>query len=525
MPEAQRADPRAYQVSQLRRRFTPLEERGENDASVLTFRLRPSDPDFPFDMDALHCSLRVPLEYPTSGKPSLRVTNPDMERGYQINIERGFDRIVEASPSSTLLAYFNALDKQLERLLSAEKAETVTVKIVSHTSPTPRPEGPESVPAPAPKASHVTPSQPHIAAPTVTPIKPAAPAPAPAPTAAQLSDARSVREAQVRQLEARMGRLPHFSKSSDGSTFTVPVEVRTRDQLPVELQAIKQIKLIVPQDYNISPCRIELVGVAGPAAETVERAFGKRAVAAKHLSLLHHVNYLSQNMHVLAKGEPQSLPERGRAAAGGAAGMVARLGSPAAAAALEEPPSSRAEPEKGDVDVDVPLPIRTVGVGELEERPHVVVIPRPPEWEGKDGDDDDAREEEDSSSESEDDDDNDDTEVDVDVPASTSISISTSSPSANNNASTPESGVALYFPHVELHGIELLEIGTLNLVVKCERCRDTKEVVGLRSCATTGATDVTEKDRKGAARGEACGKCGRGFAVGGFFFLLSISSV
>ena len=50
-----------------------------------------------------------------------------MERGYQINVERGFDAIVANARASTLL---NHVDKQLEALLMAQKA--VTTKIVSN---------------------------------------------------------------------------------------------------------------------------------------------------------------------------------------------------------------------------------------------------------------------------------------------------------------------------------------------------------------------------------------------------------
>jgi hypothetical protein len=374
-----------------------------------------------------------------------------MERGYQINIERGFDRIVGESQSLTLLACFNALDKQLERLLSSEKADTV--KIVSHSH---RPEGAEFVPAPAPKARDN--SQPRVV-PYVTP-KPAA------PTAARLSEARSTREAQIRQLEARMGRLPQFSKSKDGLTFTVPLEVRKRDQLPLELQAIKQVELIVPHDYDISPCRVRLIGVSGAAAEAVEHAFKQRAESMPEMSLFNHVNYLSQNMHVLAKPRPQTE-------------KTTTLGSSTAQ------PSLDAEEPQPDPK-SVPLPIRSAA--ETPDRPHVVVIPRPPEWD-KNGDDNAG--ESDSSSESEDEYDTDEeSRAGVDQP-----------PTSSAHAPAPERGVSVSFPHIELHGIELLEIGTLNITVKCERCKDTKEVTNLQNNGSH-------------ARADSCKKCAAAFGIG-----------
>lgn len=83
---------------------------------MLIFQMRPSDPDFRFDIEALDCVLRVLFDYPESGKLSLTVKNPNMERGYQINIKRGFDAIVANARALTLLNHMDALDKQLEAL-------------------------------------------------------------------------------------------------------------------------------------------------------------------------------------------------------------------------------------------------------------------------------------------------------------------------------------------------------------------------------------------------------------------------
>lgn len=94
----------------------------------------PSDPNFPFEIAALDCVLSVPNVYP-SLKPSLAVTNKEMGRGFQINIETGFDATVEASPNGTLLQYLKSLDKQLEELLAAPKADTA--KLIVHKNKAP----------------------------------------------------------------------------------------------------------------------------------------------------------------------------------------------------------------------------------------------------------------------------------------------------------------------------------------------------------------------------------------------------
>jgi len=112
---------------------------GAKTAVMATFQMRSSDPDFPFDIEALDCVLRVPFDYSESGKPSLTVKNPNMERGYQIDVERGFEAIVANARASTLLNHMDALDKQLEAPLVAQKA--ATIKIISNLR---KPEKPPS---------------------------------------------------------------------------------------------------------------------------------------------------------------------------------------------------------------------------------------------------------------------------------------------------------------------------------------------------------------------------------------------
>lgn len=438
VPQSQLADPRVYQVSQLRRRFTP-EERNEDSFTILTFPLKPSDPDFPFELDALYCTLRIPFDYPSGGKPTLRVTNPDMERGYQINIERGFDRIVASAGSSTLLACLNTLDKQLEGLLSSQKADTI--KLVSHAGK------PELLPSAATGSANQAPMLPSTA-----------PSTAPMPTShssEQISQAKGLRDAQAQQLEARLGHMLQFSKSADGLAFTVPIDPPKRQDLPVELQALRLIKLIVPETYNLSPCRIELVGVQGEAVGAVVNAFNERASQAPQMSLLNHVNYLSQNIQKMAK--------------------------------------RKAPPPKSIESTPSILKI-TDKPGDPLDRPHVVAIPRPLEWDDNGGDTDSS----DSSLES-------DNESVVDEPPAADQSTS---------VSTVERGVLVSFPHISLHGIELLEIGMLNITVKCNRCKDTRDVTNLQNNAD-GAH----------ARADRCKKCGSVFNVGFRVELLHSNSI
>lgn len=76
-----------------------------------------------------------------------------MERGYQINVERGFDAIVANARASTLLNHMDALNKQLEAPLVAQKA--ATIKIISNLG---KPEKPPSGILPKHELPHLSPT-------------------------------------------------------------------------------------------------------------------------------------------------------------------------------------------------------------------------------------------------------------------------------------------------------------------------------------------------------------------------------
>ncbi|KAK5142451.1 hypothetical protein LTR04_002235, partial [Oleoguttula sp. CCFEE 6159] len=210
-------DPREFQLGQMRRRYSPKEEQTDGGTSLI-FAMAPSDPDFPFDIEALECILHVPLTYPTDGRPSLRVTNKQMGRGYQINVERGFDAIATDAPNATLLGLMNRLDKQLETLLSAQKADTI--KLVSNVGRASFRSGSATT-----KTAVIPDKQ---TTPTVVLSKQPMKSSSVSYSTEQKALAEAKRESEVRQLEARLGRLPLFSKSSDGIAFTIPIEPRQR---------------------------------------------------------------------------------------------------------------------------------------------------------------------------------------------------------------------------------------------------------------------------------------------------------
>ncbi|OAF61965.1 hypothetical protein VC83_01541 [Pseudogymnoascus destructans] len=119
-------------------------------------------------------------------------------------------------------------------------------------------------------------------------------------------EAQAKRNSETRQLKARLGRLPLYKKSGDGIAYTLLVEPRKPGELPVPLRSIKTIVLFVPLLYPLQNCRITLEGVKPEDAKATEAE--ERAKKEKDTTLMGHVNFMAQNMHVLAKTPPLRSP-------------------------------------------------------------------------------------------------------------------------------------------------------------------------------------------------------------------------
>jgi hypothetical protein len=455
VPQAATQDPREFQLGQIRRRFNPKESKLagnemldiEEGTSLLQFKITPSDPDFPFEMTALEVSLSVPPTYPKN-RPSLRVGNKDIPRGFALNIESGFRGLAEEKLDATLLELMKALDKNLEIFLSAPKAETVKIvanKDTRHLAALPS----RSVEPLSGSGSPASGTRSNVEEP------PAPAKPVQVFTVEQKAEAAKRREVETRQLEARMGRLPLYKKSNDGIAYTTPIDPKKRSELPVALQAIKAVQLFVPLLYPIQPCRIQLEGVDPKEAKTVERGFEQKASERPEATLMVHVNYLAQNMHTLAKTvlEPKETPTT----------------VPVQALEPAEEVTAKGKQIEGKQDAD---------------RSHIQYITRPPEWTVIDEDDI-------SDTDSDDVYDYDTGDESSDVEGGVEIGAGDAQPS-KLPTKNQERGTAMSFPFIELYGIELLEVTTLNLTVKCERCKDVMEAKGLKN---------------GVSKSESCKKC------------------
>ncbi|EPS33941.1 hypothetical protein PDE_08903 [Penicillium oxalicum 114-2] len=463
--KVEKNDPREFQLNQLRRRFRPQEQE-ETDGIKLSFDLVPSDPDFPFELDALKCVLHVPATYPTKGRPKLSVTNTEMESAFQNNVSRGFDDIVDfairTNARGTLLNWVNTLDRQLERLLtSLERGPRLT--FVANTG------NASAMDASTEKAKPVSDSPVQPAQAPVTPI-PAKPSSytrplviKPSYTYEQKAQAEKRRAMETKQLEARLGRLPHFQKRSE-SLFTLPIQPAKVDRLPRCLQGVNTIKLIVPQLYPLEHSSIEIQGVDEPEARSVEYGFAQWFDKNPQMNLVSQINYLASNMFNFAKTPLPQVAEQ----------------------AQQEYVSEDKDSLEQEVDNSEAIPTAT------KDKPHLHVIPRPPEWsvtEQESGSDMTESSSDEEESDEYDDEAEDSEEGGAPVPAI---------------PDTPGRGVALSFPFMELYGIELLEISHLAVTVKCERCKDSMDIKNV--------TQLT--DSKDVPKVESCKKCANSMSLG-----------
>lgn len=433
--QLQQTDPRTFHIEQMRKRYSPKEFTAPDGATSLHFGLVPSDPDFPFELTSLECDVRVPQTYPVE-KPTLVVRNKDIPRGFGINIERGWDSLVEERKDASLLALLNALDKNLERFLSEQKVETfkiVTFKDTRRFGETVgKVDAKVSESTAQPKSENTKGKEPITR--TYVPER--------TYTRDEVAEAKARRAQDVRQLESRMGRLPEYRRSADGVVYTLPLEPKRRNELPAGLQSVRTVHLIVPYLFPLQDLRVQLVEADSAEAEPVEDIFVERAAEQKAMSLMSLVNYLAVNLHKLVKQAHQ---------------RTAALEAERAAAEARK----QAESKEDSDWVAVDLPGRQVdGKG--------FVRIRPPEWDFG-GDAGDSEESSGSGS--------DDMEY---VERGGGASLAEPEEHTPLPSDTPERGTMISFPSIELYKIEILQVSLLSITVKCERCKTANDFTSLK---------------------------------------------
>ncbi|KAL2870474.1 uncharacterized protein BJX67DRAFT_284673 [Aspergillus lucknowensis] len=454
IPQTESSNPREYQINQLRRRFRPTESTDES-GTTLSFGMVPSDPDFPFELQHLECIMHVPHTYPARGRPSLQVSNPEMEAAFQENVSRGFDDIVDSSlrmgGRGTLLNWMNSLDRHLERLLTTTERGP-TLKFVPNVGRK------EEVPS-----EPLVDDSNSLAVPHMVDWKQESSAPSdarsrPVYTPEEKAQAEKRRAVETKQLEARLGRLPLFHKASGGLSFIIPIQPTKVDRLPVSLRSVKTVKLAVPQLYPIEHSSVELQGVHSMEAHAAEVGFSQWLKHNLQLNLISQVNYLASNMHNLAKTVVD----------------------------IREPE----QPELDKLVLEESRPSKVMDYSILDDdKPHLHIVQRPPEWTiGDHG----------SGSE--------ETEVTTTEDEYSDDEEDGGAPIQDLPESSTEHGVALSFPFLELYGIELLELVGLYITVRCDRC---KEPLDVRSIPQT-----RDSSGKLSPKIEICKKCSNCMSIG-----------
>jgi hypothetical protein len=386
-----------------------------------------------------------------------------MPRGFQINVERGFDGLIESVIKDrqplTLLGSMNSLDRNLERFLSAEKAPTI--KIVASRKGV---KTPEPVPAKDEQAQRQVPEQKPIRQERIVPV------PKPVYTPEQRAEAEKTRQSETRQLEARLSRIPLYKKLSDGQSYIIPITPTKLERLPIHLRAVKSVKLSVPLLYPLEKSSIELQAVDATETRAVELGFKEWVLKGPHTTLMAQVNYLAHNMHLL-------------------------ISTPTTASKQPEIQAPAAE----DIDTSPAVLDEDQDSISDSDRSHIKFIPRPPEWSmpaGLDGEDSDSPFEDSSDSY-----DHDSAEESQDGGAP--IGETTGSTSVVN---APARGTAVNLPGLELYGIELLEAKMLSVTVKCDRCKEHTDIKNIKP------TD--DPSQPSPVKVESCRKCANTFNVG-----------
>ncbi|KAK9454899.1 hypothetical protein V1511DRAFT_501289 [Dipodascopsis uninucleata] len=271
------------------------------DGDFIGISLRPSDPDFPFDLDILSFIMIVPQSYPND-PPSISVSNSDIPRGFSLNIEYGFlDGISRASlGKSTLIEMVETLDLRLEEFLKGERRETI--KIVNASSKkTDTKRGKIKVEDGINDTGVLSEwgFQPEaIENLNITQNKKT---PQEVFSDSEIEKANLVREQEIRQVRARLG-IKDIWSDEDGKThISIPFLPVNKHLLPICLRTVSNAELLVPELYNLENCGVKFIDIEDEEARTVEENFFLFTKENKtNFTLFSLINYLSQNAVTLA---------------------------------------------------------------------------------------------------------------------------------------------------------------------------------------------------------------------------------
>ena len=110
---------KSHQVDSLLKRFHTngaKRHTTEQGKEYITLSMPPSDPDFAFDLEALHVVLQL-NRFPSERDAQLQILNPEIPPDLKLNIQKAFARKQRVDTNDTLVDLFKWLDKELEGLL------------------------------------------------------------------------------------------------------------------------------------------------------------------------------------------------------------------------------------------------------------------------------------------------------------------------------------------------------------------------------------------------------------------------
>lgn len=411
-------DPRKSEIYQLRKGYPNLV--ASDDETLFAIALTPSDPDFPFDIASLNFDLYVPKDYPASA-PSIMVKNTDIPRGYAVNVELGFKNMaIEKLGKLTLMNLTLTLDKHLEEFLRQERKETI--RIVKHK------------PKPAPQATTASTGNNKASnnAGEQTKSKPSLRYDPKATAKFVPNYLKDERSLQIDLMRARLKSVKLFSDSAEGSTFSVTIDPPSSQLLPPELCVTFNVLLHVPADYGLSGATIT-IPIDDVSARNIETNFNTHANAVKgKWTLLSLLNYLTTQLEQLM--------------------LPVYTGKPV----VEDTP-------KTDREVKGKEPVReTVGLQKEDQEPEEDDSTGANGTNGANDSDQDSEEEnsEEKSSDQADD-----------------------AKGADQYLPPPliPRGIAVMIPGLKITNVGFLECQTLNLVVRCSRCKSTNDLLHLSS--------------------------------------------
>lgn len=304
---------REQEIEQLRRGMSHMIPRNNEqtehasrpkftNATEYEIKLKPSDPDFAFDINNLEFILYVPSNYP-SKTPSISVTNTDIPRQYSLNVDLGFKEMaVEGLRVKSLLDLINDLDKNLEDYLKREKRPTIKIVKFKGGSSKPANISDDVNPADDKQANDIQSLQQDLKEERIIP-----------------PEVIAERSKQINQVIHRLGTdVFEYVGGDDNETIynltltpnLSPDPSFFSSLLPREFDQKLNVMLQIPKGYYLEPCSIIITSVLDDSTNislfpisTIEANFNKSAMRNTHWTLLTHINFLVTRLGKLMRSD------------------------------------------------------------------------------------------------------------------------------------------------------------------------------------------------------------------------------